>query len=480
MIDEEVGGGSLTELRDALAAGDVRAEELTERALARAEAVGRHLNAFTAIDREGALAAARRADAALARGDAPGLLHGVPLSVKDLIRTRGLPTTCGSRALGDGLPGDRDAEAVRRLRAAGAILVGKTSLNEFAYGITGDNHHFGSTLNPWDAGRMPGGSSSGSAAAVAAGIGAASVGTDTRGSVRIPAACCGVTGFKPTRGRISTDGVFPLSWTLDHVGPLTRSVADAALVLEAMTGGPPPDPGSGSRPSGGGSGRGPRAGTDAAEPALEGLRLGLCDYFFADVDPEVEAAVREAVDVLAGLGMELVEVEVPELDAALRASGVIAAAEALAVHDERIRTRRRDYGPDVLARLEKGYELSALDLARAHRARLELIEAYGRAFREVDAMAGPTLPGLPAPVGATVMRVGGGREEWVVKASCRLTSPQNMTGAPALSVPCGFSESGLPVGLQLWAASGNDALVLAVGRRYQRATDWHRRRPPAP
>lgn len=452
------------ELRARIVAGDLSSEEVTELALSRAESLGRDLRAFITVDRDGALAAARRADAALSRDAEPGLLHGVPVTVKDLIRTRRLPTTAGSRALDPNPAHESDAKVVDRLRAAGAVLVGKTSLNEFAYGVTGANHHFGQVENPWVRDRSPGGSSSGSAAAVAAGIGAASVGTDTRGSIRIPASCCGITGLKPTRGLVPTDGVFPLSWTLDHVGPLTRSVEDAVRMLTAMADGP-------------GAGRGASL---TLERPVEGLRMGVSGYFFDDLAPEVESSVREALDVLSDLGLEPVEIELPELEPALRASGVIAAAEALVVHDDRIRERPEDYGPDVLERLERGRDLSALDLARAYRARTRLREAYRKAFGEVDCMVGPSLPGLPVQAGASTMRVAEGRDEWVVKASCRLTSPQNMTGAPAVSVPCGFSESGLPVGLQVWARPGADRIAMAVAHRYQQVTDWHRRRPPVP
>ncbi len=386
----------------------------------------------------------------------------MPVSVKDLVRTQGMPTTAGSRALGDEMLGDRDAPLVRRLRRAGAVVFGKTNLNEFAYGVTGENGWYGQILNPWDRGRMPGGSSGGSAAAVAAGIGVASVGTDTRGSIRIPASCCGITGLKPTRGLVPLEDVFPLSATLDHAGPMTRSVADAAVLLDVLAGDP----------------EGAARHAAAVEEPVEGLRVGLCPFYFSDVDGEVEAAVRAAIDVLADAGLEVVEVDVPELEGSLEASAVITAAEALVVHDERVRAREGDYGPAMLSRLVKGYDLSALDLARAFRVRDALVAAYRRVFRDVDVMVGPTLPGLPAPVGSATMRVGGGREEGVVNASCRLMAPQNMTGTPALSVPCGFSAGGLPIGLQIWAAPEDDDVVLTVGGAWQRLTEWHRPRPP--
>jgi aspartyl-tRNA(Asn)/glutamyl-tRNA(Gln) amidotransferase subunit A len=456
---------SLEEIVERIRSRQVSPVELTEAALERAETVGRDLHAFVTIDRRGALAAARRAEALLEKGARTGALHGVPITIKDLVRTRGMPTTAGSRALGpetgSGLPGDRDAPLVRRLRRAGAILIGKTNLNEFAYGVTGENAWLGDVVNPWDAGHMTGGSSSGSAVAVAVGAGCLSVGTDTRGSIRIPASCCGITGHKPTRGLVPTGDVFPLSWTLDHSGPMGRSARDVALMLGVMAGG-----------------RGGARGLAEMGRDPKGLRLGLPSFFFEDLDPEVEASVRAAVDVLADLGLEPREIDVPELQGALRPSAVIASAEALAVHEERLRDRRTDYGQAVLGRLEKGYALSALDLARAELARQGLVHAYERAFREVDCMVGPTLPGLPAAVGSDVMRVGGGREEWIVDASCRLVAPQNMTGTPAISVPCGLSRSGLPIGLQIWAATGRDALVLGVADRYQARTDWHTRPPP--
>ena len=415
-----------------------------------------------AVDAEGGRRAARRAERARAQGRRLGPLHAVPITVKDLILTKGMPTTAGSRALGPSPPRDHDAKLLVRLRRAGAVLIGKTNLNEFAYGVTGENAHFGNVVNPWHAGHMTGGSSSGSAAALAAGIGALSVGTDTRGSIRIPASCCGITGLKPTRDLVTTEGVFPLSWTLDHAGPMGRSAEDVALMLGVMAGGR------------GGAGRY----LEALERPVRGLELGIPSFFFRELDEEVEAAVRTALAALQDAGVKARALEIPELDDALRASAVIASAEALAVHDKRLGERRDSYSPAVLARLEKGYELTALDLVRAERVRLALIDAYGRAFRDVGMMAGPTLPGLPAPVGATTLRTGGGREEWIVDASCRLVAPQNMTGTPAISIPCGFSRSGLPIGLQIWGPPGGDALVLALAAKYQEMTDWHLRRPP--
>lgn len=460
----------IARLRQAIVSGLVSPVEVTEQALARAEGSGRQLRAFTALDAEGALESARRLEASLRAGGerweraSRGVLCGVPLTVKDLMTTRGIPMTGGSRALGEGSQEDPDALLVARLRRAGAILLGKTNLNEFAYGISGENQHFGQVLNPWNRDFSPGGSSAGSAAAVAAGIGVASVGTDTRGSIRIPASCCSVTGFKPTLGLIPTRGVFPLSRTLDHVGPLGRSVEDVALLLGVMARGP----------GRGGAFLPPGSG---AAPA-PGLRLGLPSFFLRDLHGEVEGLVRRALTVLEEAGLVLVPLEIPELEGSLRASAVIAASEALGVHDARIREREEDFGAGVLQRLKGGYAHTALDLVRALELREALLRAYRRAFVGVDLMAGATLPGLPVPVGSPVMDLGDGRTEGVVDASCRLVAPQNMTGVPALSLPCGFSGDGRPVGFQLWGPRGADRLVLSLGRLFQERTPWHHRRPP--
>ena len=465
-LDIRMDWPGFSEVRSRISSGDVSALEVTEDALRAAATLGERLHAFISLDPEGARKAACDLDQSRARGAVPGPLHGVPIGIKDLIATRGLPTTGGSRALG-GHPWEGGAQdeatLVRRLRRAGAVILGKTNLNEFAYGVTGENAHFGTSLNPWALGRMSGGSSGGSAAAVAAGILSGAVGTDTRGSIRIPAAFCGITGFKPTRGRIPLKGVFPLSRTLDHVGLLARSVEEVSLLFFLMAGGPDP------------LGRHART----LKRPVEGLRVGLPAFFRTGLDAEMARAFDHALEVLEGAGLELVEIQVPELDGSLAASAVIAGAEALAVHDERIRARPEDFDPVVLARLEKGYGLTGLELAQAQEHRERLSRAYRRAFREVDLMAGPTLHGLPPRIGASTVSVAGGREELVVDAFCRFMAPQNMTGAPALSVPCGLSSSGLPVGLQLWSAPGADPLPLSVGRVYQERTEWHRTRPPA-
>jgi aspartyl-tRNA(Asn)/glutamyl-tRNA(Gln) amidotransferase subunit A len=459
VTDADVHWLGLTELRNRISTQQISSREATEIALARAASLGTDLHAFIAVDERGARRAASHADKSLAKGKLLGPLHGVPITIKDLILTRGIPTTAGSRAR-LGLSDRQDAPVVRRLRRAGAVIIGKTNLNEFAYGVTGENAHFGGVPNPWERTSMSGGSSSGSAAALAAGIGYGSVGTDTRGSIRIPASCCGISGIKPTRGAVPTEGVFPLSWTLDHTGPMARSVEDLTTMLGVMVG---------HRAAAARYG-------DRLERPIRGLKLGLSPFFFANVDEEVASAVRAAIDGLGEAGVEVVPVEIPELSDTLHASAVIAASEGLAVHDARLREGAEGYGAPVLSRLETAYGYTGVDLAQAEAFRRRLVDAYQRAFGRVDCMAGPTLPGIPAPIGSPTMRVGNS-DEAIVSASCRLVAPQNMTGVPAVSVPCGFSRSGLPIGLQIWAASGADDVVLTVAHAHQQRTEWHTLHP---
>jgi len=452
----------VAELRAQIRSGERTAEDVVQESLARAESLGSSLNAFIQLDRGGALQAAQDLDAKRARGIPPGPLHGIPVAVKDLIRTRGMGTTGGSRALEDDFSRGSEALLVRRLRRAGAVLVGKTNLNEFAYGVTGANAHYGDSLNPWDPRRMSGGSSGGSAVAVVAGIVPMSVGTDTRGSIRIPSACCGGSGFKPTRGRIPLDGVFPLSRTLDHAGPMARSVADALELLGSLL-----SPREASAL---------RAGIQRT--ILSGLRVGIPTSCWNRVHPEVLGAFERAIEILRALGLRPVEIAIPELDESLDASAVIAGAESLDVHEARIQSRPEKFDPVVLERLQRGRPLSAVDLTRALFTRERLDQAVRRASREVDLFVGPTLPGLPPEGGAPGVDVGGGEEEIVVRAFCRFMAPQNMMGAPALSIPCGFSSQRIPIGLHLWAPPGRDERVLAAGLAFQAQTDFHRQIPP--
>jgi len=439
-------------LAQAVTAREVSPAELVAAHLERVERLEPELNAFITRNPRAASDAARAASGALA---------GVPISVKDLILTRGMPTTAGSRTFGNGLPGKADAPVVRRLRRAGAVLLGKTNLHELAMGVTTVNEHFGAARNPWDRSRVAGGSSGGSAVAVAAAMGAASVGSDTRGSIRIPAACCGITGLKPTFGLIETEGVVPLAATLDHLGPMTRSVEDAALMLGVMAGGKR------------NAARWMAAVDDAPDPSL---RIAICDALFEDIDGAIAAPVAEALEVFRRGGWSIKPVEVPLLAEAHAASGVITSAEALAFHIERLDAHPEGIGPLVRSRLEKGRALTAVDYVKADMTRALFTSHCLSLFEEVDCVLAPVLAAMPPRIEEHHVSING-RESNMLDAFTRLTALANMAGIPALAIPCGLSVGGLPVSLQLLAPRGREDIVLALGAWYQRETNWHLRRP---
>jgi aspartyl-tRNA(Asn)/glutamyl-tRNA(Gln) amidotransferase subunit A len=444
----------IAELRSRLIRGDVSCIRVAAAFLERIAAFDKHLNCFVRRNEDLPEDARQRDES----GDFSPPLAGVPLAVKDLFLTRGLPTTAGSRAPHEFSAADRDAEVVRRLRRSGGLLIGKTTLHEFAFGITNENEHFGPTRNPWNPAHMSGGSSGGSAVAVAARMCCGALGTDTRGSVRIPAACCGVAGLKPTFGLLPTDGVVPLSPTLDHVGLLASSVDDLTEILSAL------------------APRFRRSLIRASEAEVP--VLGYAPYYFRLLDDDVERAVRAAMAVFVDAGLPVEEVEIPELDEALVASDVISRAEAVTLHHRQLRETPHLYGERVRQRLLTGYDLTARDLVLAHRQRERLVKAFRRVFRRVDCLAAPTLPVAAPAIDTTEITIAGATEG-IVPCFVRLAAPQNMAGIPALSVPCGFSSRGLPFGLQLMAWRGGDARVLRLGALFQRLTDWHRRTPPA-
>lgn len=437
--------------------------ELTQACLDRVSALDGELNAFITVTREEALDDARRASDEIARGRWRGPIHGIPLALKDLFDTSGVRTTAGSRILAQRVPAS-DAWVVGRLKAAGAVLVGKLNLHEFAFGATGKNPHYGPVRNPWNSGCIAGGSSSGSGAAVAAGQCLFSLGTDTGGSVRIPAALCGIVGLKPTFGRVSRNGVFPLSWSLDHVGPMTRTVEDNAIVLQAIAGEDPGDPSSRNGPV-------PDY-TAAIGSGIEGLRVGIpTRFFFESLDDDVQEAVTSALSVLEGLGARVDEFSPPYADEMPAAVTAIMMPEALAVHHRWMRERPGDYGDDVRHRLELGALIQAVDYVHAQRLREASVRAWAETvFSVFDVVVTPTCA-IPAPpldksdLGTTLSLV-------------RLTNPINLLGAPAISVPCGFSAKGLPVGLQIITRWFEEATLFRVAFAYEQAAPWRTRRPP--
>lgn len=449
---DDVAHLSIRELSRRLAGRELSAVELTQHYLERIEEHDAVLHAFITIDRNYALAQAKDADRSLALGDHQHPLTGIPVALKDTIPTAGLRTTAGSRVLGDWVP-DVDPPVVTRLRSCGAVVIGKTNLHEFAYGGTSENEAFGAVRNPWDPRRVAGGSSGGSAAAVAAGLAAGAVGTDAAGSVRLPACQCGTVGFKPTYGCVDTAGLIPLGQSLDHVGAITRTVWDAEVLQNAMNGS-----------------RTTSAVVGASEPPrVEGLRVGIPrGYAFEGVDPGVAERVRSALGVLASLGVAVEEVDVPGLELSTAATYTIIAGEVSAYHSRWWPERADDYGTDVRRKLEAAAQLSAADYIQAQQVRTQIVRALATALDEVDAIVTPTAALPPQPVGQQEVSFGGQqRPSTGGGVFTRLTAPFNLSGGPAISVPCGLTPDGMPAGLQIASAPGRDELVLRLAAAYE-------------
>jgi aspartyl-tRNA(Asn)/glutamyl-tRNA(Gln) amidotransferase subunit A len=430
---------TILESARALRERKVSCVELTNEALGRIERENPRLNAFLTVTAESARARAAQLDIDLARGVDRGPMHGIPIAHKDAFFTKGVRTTVGSKVLADHIP-DHDAAIVSRLEQTGAVMLGKLGLHELCHGVTSNNPHFGAVRNPWNTDHIPGGSSGGSGAAVAAGLVPMATGTDTGGSVRIPASYCGVVGLKPTYRLLSTAGVMPLGFTLDHVGPLASTVRDATVSFHAMLG---------------------RI-ASPLETSLEGLRIGVPENFFFDrVDPEVMLAVRRSVQTLAGLGAHVEEISLPDPDPLNTAGRLIQLAEASAVW-KRFINRREDFGQDVYALIQQGLLLPATDYVEAQRVRSVLARDFAKVWKQVDVLIAPATPVFAPAIGQQMVRIGE-IEEDVRIASTRLTRPFNVLGWPALSMPCGFSESGLPIGLQLIAAPKREDRILRAG-----------------
>lgn len=441
--------------------------DLVSSVLCQIERIEPEVQAYITILPDEALAAARRAEREITTGAYRGPLHGIPVALKDMFYTKGVRTTAGSQILRDFVP-DEDATTVARLKLAGAVIVGKTKMHEFGLGPTATDPHchpaYGDTRNPWDLGRMTGGSSGGSAAAVVASMCSAALGGDTGGSIRIPAALCGVVGLKPTYGRVSRHGTIPCAWSLDHVGPLCKTAEDAALVLAAIAGLDPKDPASSHEP----------VSDYGAELTREpsGMKIAILREYASDpMEPDVVAGFRAALDVLQRLGMSVGEVSIPMVEYAIPACHAIAWAEATSYHEEHLRTRAAEYGPDVRARLELGLLVAASDYVKAQRVRRLLIDEFVAVLERYDAIVCPT-------VTTTAPRL----EQETTPASLdfvRHTRLFNLIGLPTASVPCGFDANGLPIGLQIAAAPFAEGAVLRIAQAYQQATDWHRRAPAA-
>jgi aspartyl-tRNA(Asn)/glutamyl-tRNA(Gln) amidotransferase subunit A len=460
---------TLTEASEAIAGKELSPVELTDAYLARIERLNPELTAYVTVTAERAHDDARRLADEVAQGTIRGPLHGIPIGLKDLIDTAGIQTSAGTAGYHGRVP-STDAAVARRLRDAGTVLLGKTATHELAYGvITANVKSYGTTRNPWNTDHIPGGSSGGSGAAIVASLAAGAIGTDTGGSIRIPASYCGCVGFKPTYGVVSRDGIAPLSWFLDHAGPITSTVRDAALVLDAISGYDPDD--ESTIPGAGGV-------TDVAarlDGDVAGLRVGVPrSTMWADLDPGVRAAAEAALAQLEALGMRVVEVEGPSADDVVGPVFAIVSAESRLAHSSIWPALYDQFGPDVqqllsIPALDGDATVAALRAVAAYR------QATRRLFNEVDLLASPTTPIVAPPIGAETVELGGS-EVAVINATVANTLPYNLAHLPAVSLPCGFVD-GLPVGLQLAGAPFDDVRVLRAALAYEQSTDWHTRRP---
>ena len=460
---------SLVDAARQVRAGQVSPVDLVEAALARIRATDGRLRSYITVFEEQALQVAKAAELMISAGHDLGPLHGIPIALKDNIALRGTRTTAGSKVLGDWLP-DADATIATRLRRAGAIFIGKTNMHEFAWGGTSANPHYGAVRNPWNTERFPAGSSGGSGVAVAARSCYAAVGTDTGGSIRLPSAINGVAGIRPTYGRVSNHGIVPLAWSMDTAGPMARTVEDCALMFGAMAGHDPKDPTTAARPC-----------ADYISnlgDGVRGLRIGVVQgYFFHHLQPPVHDAVQAALVRFEELGAQRVDIEIENIHGNISAQLTIESAEPSTYHQRWLRERPQDYGDDVRTLLEVGELLLATHYLQAQRYRTLLRNEFIEAFRKVDVFVCPTLPFTATPVGATTVMIDNGVEEDMLSAIMQFTGIASLTGLPALNVPCGFDEDGLPIGMQLIGRPFDEATLFRMGHAYQGSTDFHTRAP---
>ena len=459
-MSDDIAYATIRELGTRYRKREISPVEVTRTLLERIEKLDPILHAFVTLTADRALEDARTAEVALRRGDESPLL-GIPIAHKDIYLTRGIRTTGGSALFADWVP-DEDSTVVRRWREAGTVMLGKLITHEFAFGIQFPGHKFPAARNPWNLDHIPGGSSSGTGAALAAGLVTGATGSDTGGSIRGPAAFCGLAGIKPTYGRASRAGVMTLSWTLDHTGPLARTVEDCAYLLQAMAGHDPADPASSTVPVG-----------DYLAPlrrGVGGLRIGVPrNYFFEDVDPEIQRAFEEALETLRKLGAEVHDVRIPSMQRA-HSFLLILVSEAFAYHERDLREKPELYGEVARERLLSGALVTASEYTQAQRIRAEICAETAAVMRDVDVLATPTTlkPATPFTI-AHDPELGFPRSNM---------APFNLTGLPTLALPCGFSSSGLPLSLQLSGRPFEEGTVLRVGHAYEKATAWHTRRPP--
>jgi len=469
MVLEDLFDLSVGELSRLIRKREVSPVEVVKAHLARVEALEPSLNSFITFLPEQAIKEAQLAEQEIRSGTYRSPLHGIPIGLKDLFFVKGIPNTSGSKIFDHFIP-TYDSTVALKLRQTGAILLGKLNLHQFAYGPTGENPDYGNTHNPWNLGRITGGSSAGSASATASGQCALAMGTDTGGSIRIPSALCGLVGLKPTYGRVSRYGITALSWSLDHAGPMARRVEDCALAMNALAGYDPLDPASAPCQI-------PDF-TQALAENIKGLRVGVPREFFEDpLDSEVELVVRNAVELLGKLGAIVHEISWPMVHESRAISATLQMAEATAYHSQLMKRESSRLDPKVRLRLEAGLFISAVDYVQAQRARRLFCQRSYELFNHVDLLAGPTVPIPACEFGTGEVQIKNARSG-VISALTQFTRPYNLNGFPAITVPCGFSGSGLPIGFQLAGKPFDEATVLRAAFAYEQATEWHRRRPP--
>ena len=467
MADESLHFKTITELAGLIESKQVSPVEATKAQLDRIEELDGRFKSYATVMADSAMSQAKEAEGEIGGGGYRGPLHGVPIAVKDLCFTRGVRTMGGTRVMADQVP-DFDSTVVSRFSAAGAVLLGKLNLTEGA--MAGYNPDRGVPLNPWGADRWAGASSSGSGVATAAGLCYGSLGSDTGGSIRFPAASCGVVGIKPTWGRVSRYGVLALAESLDHVGPMTRSTADAGIILQAIAGQDPNDPTTLPAPV-------PDL-LEGIDRGVSGVRIGYDERYATEgVDAELASGISAGVRTLEGLGATIVEVRIPELDEYLEAWPPLCSAEALAAHQEYFPSRRDDYGPWFTDWLDLGASVTGADYARANNLRAACNGRIRDAFADIDALACPSMPDPPFPIDDMGPNDPMG-DEGLDMQLLRFTAPYDFNGAPTLSVPCGLSSEGLPLSLQFVGKHLEEALLCRIGHTYEQATEWHDLHPP--
>jgi len=467
MLSKELAAKSVEELAPLIKNKSLSPVELTEAILEHADATDDEINAYMEIYREEALESATKAESEIARGNYKGMYHGIPMGIKDNVYFKDKVSTMSSKIHKD-FVSNFDATVISKLREAGAVFTGKVSMHEYAWGITNNNPHYGAVKNPWNVEKIPGGSSGGSGAAVAVGSSVASLGTDTAGSIRIPSSACGIVGLKQTHGRVSKYGVYPLAWSLDHVGPMTKTVKDAAGLLQVIAGYDKNDPTSIDVPVDDYVGK--------VTGDVKGLVIGVNeDYFFNEVDDGIEKIVRGAIDALAAQGAKVKEVKIPTLKYAEWAELVTSLSEASAIHHSDMLTRPDDFGHDIRMLFELGELPSAVDYLQAQQVRRQLKQDFQNAFNEVDILMMPTLPVLPNDIGDDWVDLNGKKVD-LIDNIIRFTGPGNLTGLPALSVPGGFSK-GLPVGVQFMGPAFGEAAILNAGYAFEQTNPMGDEKP---